>query len=69
MAKLTVAELERMKIGESKRFKFARWSELNSARSLAYQKQYDLDCSFTIRTDFDSNSYTITKIARDARTR
>lgn len=59
--KITVRELNNMRLGETRTYKIANAKVRNTAVSLAYQQARVLGCTFSVRTDYANKLLSITK--------
>ena len=54
--------LREMEIGETRRFNLPNAEACNSGKSTAYQAQHLLRCKFKMKTDYSTNTLTVTKL-------
>lgn len=60
--KVTMPALREMEIGETRRFNLPNAEACNSGKSTAYQAQHLLRCKFRMKTDYSTNTLTVTKL-------
>jgi hypothetical protein len=61
--RLTRNDLRLIDVGATKAFQLPNAKACNNGKSMAYQFQHDLGCKFSIRTDYNASTLTITRLS------